>query len=651
MKNISFILFLSLFLLSSGDLWGKEKKIPDYYSFSVEVRDALTHRSINGAQVNLSVVRDSVNTTIGGGTNRDGVANFTTASGADKYIFRITYNGGPQNKSLWEYEPESVEYTISDKYKKSHHVGPVYLRHKRNIDLKEVSVTASKVMFYYKGDTLIYNADAFILAEGSMLDGLISQLPGVKLNRRGEITVNGKQVDALLLNGKDIFNGKNQLMLENLAAYTVKDIAVYNKATFESKALGINAGKQYVMDVRLKRQYRHGFLANAEAGYGTDNRYLAKLFGMWYSENSGMTMFLSTNNLNYDAKPKPGYADGAWSEKEASTGVGSYHSGGITYNAEGPDSKWKVQGDAVAKYSDGRVKRTQNSAALIPGNEIYQYSFEDSRNKDFSLNSSHQLKLSLANRAVLALNPKIEYTHIRKEQDDVSASFNKEVEEVSRQIIENIHSGQTDFSQYLINRNLVKSLSREGRFAFNVDGNSLIRLLPDDRRSMLTIGGVASIDNRTPNLYTYRQLDFMSRPGENSSMLQHNAGSPYRDRLYKGYAKYNFSLRTPIYYIEVNADYNFTRDEQTRTSQFYQGELQEDYLIPSLLPQLSENLPLDYDESYRSRQWENRNSLNPSITFRRNLSMHKGGGFTLNVPVAISQRTLDYHRGAKSQHI
>ncbi len=201
---------MNLFLLSSGDLWGKEKKIPDYYSFSVEVRDALTHRSINGAQVNLSVVRDSVNTTIGGGTNRDGVANFTTASGADKYIFRITYNGGPQNKSLWEYEPESVEYTISDKYKKSHHVGPVYLRHKRNIDLKEVSVTASKVMFYYKGDTLIYNADAFILAEGSMLDGLISQLPGVKLNRRGEITVNGKQVDALLLNGKDIFNGKNQ---------------------------------------------------------------------------------------------------------------------------------------------------------------------------------------------------------------------------------------------------------------------------------------------------------------------------------------------------------------------------------------------------------------------------------------------------------
>ena len=48
--------------------------------------------------------------------------------------------------------------------------------------LREATVTATKVMMVMKGDTIVYNADAFELAEGSMLDQLISRLPGVKLN-------------------------------------------------------------------------------------------------------------------------------------------------------------------------------------------------------------------------------------------------------------------------------------------------------------------------------------------------------------------------------------------------------------------------------------------------------------------------------------
>ncbi|MDE6278653.1 MAG: carboxypeptidase-like regulatory domain-containing protein, partial [Paramuribaculum sp.] len=102
-----------LFLMLPTGLWGKEKKVPDSYFFTIEVRDALTHRSIDGAQVYLKVVKDSLNRQIAGRTNKDGVAEFTADSGADKYTFRISYNGGPK-KLLWEYEPESVEYTISD---------------------------------------------------------------------------------------------------------------------------------------------------------------------------------------------------------------------------------------------------------------------------------------------------------------------------------------------------------------------------------------------------------------------------------------------------------------------------------------------------------------------------------------------------------
>ena len=93
--------------------------------------------------------------------------------------------------------------------------------------LGEVEVVASKVKFFHKGDTLVYNADAFQLAEGSMLDALIAQLPGVELNSNGEIKVNGEKVESLLLNGKEFFDKDRNIMLENLGAYTVNNVEVY----------------------------------------------------------------------------------------------------------------------------------------------------------------------------------------------------------------------------------------------------------------------------------------------------------------------------------------------------------------------------------------------------------------------------------------
>ena len=68
--------------------------------------------------------------------------------------------------------------------------------------LQEVNVVGSKVKFYHKGDTVVYNADAFVLAEGSMLDALVRQMPGVEIKKDGRIYHNGQFVENLLLNGR-----------------------------------------------------------------------------------------------------------------------------------------------------------------------------------------------------------------------------------------------------------------------------------------------------------------------------------------------------------------------------------------------------------------------------------------------------------------
>lgn len=114
---------------------------------------------------------------------------------------------------------------------KYYNYGTIKLKRQREQKLGVATVTASRVKFYTKKDTLVFNADAFQMAEGSMLDALIKQLPGVELKSNGEIYVNGKYVESLLLNGEDFFKKDNTVLLENLPSYTVNRRYIKNKVT------------------------------------------------------------------------------------------------------------------------------------------------------------------------------------------------------------------------------------------------------------------------------------------------------------------------------------------------------------------------------------------------------------------------------------
>ncbi|MBO5632998.1 MAG: hypothetical protein J5965_28400, partial [Aeriscardovia sp.] len=167
-----------------------------------------------------------------------------------------------------DYETQYDEFSLRYIGKKEFFELPtIFIKRKTSFGMQhldEVVVTATKVKMFYRGDTLVYNADAFNVADGSMLDALIKQMPGTELNKQGEIFVNGRKVENLLLNGKDFFRGKNKLMLENLPYYTVKEVKVYEQT--KEKALALHddrADKDFVMDVNLKREYSKGYMGNA----------------------------------------------------------------------------------------------------------------------------------------------------------------------------------------------------------------------------------------------------------------------------------------------------------------------------------------------------------------------------------------------------
>ncbi|MDE6543009.1 MAG: outer membrane beta-barrel family protein [Muribaculaceae bacterium] len=351
-----------------------------------------------------------------------------------------------------EYEPAFIEIDLRD-VTKNVKLDQVRIHKKMHRQLEEATVTSSRILFYHKGDTLVYNASEFVLAEGSMIDALIKQLPGVTLKDNGEITVNGRKVDDLLLNGKDLFNGNRQLMLENIGAYTVKDIAVYEKNTARNEILGREMDKKrFSMDVRLKRQYSTGWNINAEAGYGTQDRYLGKLFAVLFSDNVYFNLRAGMNNLSSPFNTEE------WTPDMIQPGLRSTKLGGITYMADGQANKWHISGNTDVKHTDDDIRKTTTTENFLPGGNNYLYSFNNSHAKKLELTTNHHLRLGFNKKGFITVAPRLTYQKNKSEGSDVSALFRDEVQNVTEGLLDNIYRGYTGLADTLIYRNISKSV-------------------------------------------------------------------------------------------------------------------------------------------------------------------------------------------------
>ena len=206
------------------------------------------------------------------------------------YWVRATLDG---YKEAWQ------KISITDLTKKEISVPLIEMRKGREVTLDEMTVKATRVKMYYRGDTLVYDATAFKLPDGSMLDDLIRQLPGTEIRDNGEIFVNGRKIDELLLGSHSFLGGKKSVLMENLPYYTVNKLKVYEKSSDMSIALGREVEpKKFVMDVNLKDEFRVGYIANVEAAGGTEERWLGRGFLLGFTDRWRYTVQANTNNVN-----------------------------------------------------------------------------------------------------------------------------------------------------------------------------------------------------------------------------------------------------------------------------------------------------------------------------------------------------------------
>lgn len=257
--------------------------------------------------------------------------------------------------------------------------------------LGEVTVTASKLEFVHKGDTIQFNADAFELAEGSMLSALIRRLPGAELKDNGQIFVNGRFVDKLLLDGKDFFKNDKLVLLQNLPAYTVKNIKVYEENLPEQLARKGSQDPDYVMDVKLKKEFNAGWLANAEAGGGTHSRYRLRGFGLLYNQKSRFGAYALMNNLNEAGSPD---MSGDWQNATKTTGQVISKGGGLDYDIQ-PKTGLEFSGSATAQYQNVFNNLLTNRQNYIPEGDNYTRRWYDSSLGNLQIDTQHHAKFDV----------------------------------------------------------------------------------------------------------------------------------------------------------------------------------------------------------------------------------------------------------------
>ena len=624
MKQLFIVLMVALslpaMLMAQGSKETKYKA--NVWGFLV---DDMTGAPVVGAKVTILSAKDS---TV--------IDTLTTVEGNSGYIkrtfviFTITEPGEYIIKAEADgYEPTVNRWRIEKLYKHEGFIqvtAPWYIRRPKkkrdkDIHLGEAVVKASRVKFYYKGDTIVYNADAFELAEGSMLDALIKQLPGVELKEGGEITVNGRRVDELLINGKDFLNNDRASLLENLPTYMVKNIKVFEKNDAMRELMGDTINKNLAMDVRLKKEYSTSFVGNVDAGLGTNHTALARAFGLRIAPNSAFKIHGNANNVNETHDPGE---QGDWTPLQQAMSVYNIYRTGANYHYA--NDKIYYANMVHARYTENKNDSYSNSESFLSTGNTFWRSFNRGKYYSSAFATNHTFytkkKIPLGPIEVtrFLVNPSLDYSDDKGHSHSGSASANSDIYgsygKEWRDSITTPNAGQL-LRTYGLNR--TKNDNKRHGYGMSATSNYNIFLRPaHDTRFSFQIFGKTNFTNTVNRLYEHYNLEYMQTA--NSDFRNRHTYTKSQGLEHSiGFSTGNISFLKRFFSFDLSYNYIDKKQVQTRSL----------YLLNKLdawgeetghplgeLPSVDEMLQtLDSGNSYWQREDNYINRIYPRLQF------------------------------------
>lgn len=190
--------------------------------------------------------------------------------------------------------------------------------------MSEVTVTGERIPMKIKTDTIEYDAKAFKVKPDGVVEDLIKKLPGVEVDRSGNIKVMGEDVNKVLVDGKEFFSNDPTIATRNLPADAIATVQFFDKQSDESSFTGIDDGERDpTLNFILEKNKKSGMFGEASAGGGTGDHYAASAKLYRFTQKTQMAALGMMNNINQYGFSMRDYIN--------TGGVGSSTSGGSIF--------------------------------------------------------------------------------------------------------------------------------------------------------------------------------------------------------------------------------------------------------------------------------------------------------------------------------
>ena len=302
------------------------------------------------ATVRIVTARDS-SYVAGGTTSADGRFSFKGIA-AGRYKVVASYVG---------YRNSVVAVTLKDRNAK---LDSIKLE-PASVMLSEATVTGIRTPVKVMQDTVEFNADSYKTQPNAMVEDLLKRLPGVEVDADGKITANGKEITKILVDGKEFFSDDPTVASRNLPVDMVDKLQVVDRKSDLARITGVDDGEEEtVINLTVKKGMKNGWFGNAEAGYGTDDRYSANFNVNRFWGDNQITFLGSANNIN-----QLGFNDGnagRFRRFGGSNGISTSQAFGVNFN---------VGNKEMYSHSERDTRERRDR----------QYLFEDSTSYDNSM--------------------------------------------------------------------------------------------------------------------------------------------------------------------------------------------------------------------------------------------------------------------------
>lgn len=440
-----------------------------------EVKDTLNEPLI-GATVMLLNAKDSVLAKFGI-TNGKGEFKLDRIS-PDDYILQITYLG---------YANLSQPVSIANDHKA---LGAFQLQPESAL-LEQVEVKADFVPIRMKNDTVEYNAAAFQTKPNADVEALLKKLPGVEVDRNGDIKAHGENVQKILVDGKEFFGNDPKIATKNLPADAIDKVQVFDKKSDIAEFSGIEDGREAkTINLSLKEDHKQGYFGKVKGGYGTEDRYENKFNVNRFGHNiqfSALGMFNNTNEQGFSINDYINMMGGLNNLLSGNSGEisldgddlglpldsGQKSQGFTTTSAGGVNFNWELSKKTKlhTSYFYNGIKKdldlTENQQSIL-GEESYNSTRTAQAKRK---NEGHRLNLNFSSKIdsfqTVKWRTNLGYTNKNNSSNSFRETFNL------ADILENDSRQQlaTEGDDFRWNTNLtyLKRFKKKGRF-FTING-------------------------------------------------------------------------------------------------------------------------------------------------------------------------------------